>query len=146
MDSLYPDKDCTTRTQCRATTLVCAQSTLHRLERLFAPPFWEYAPAVLVCAVTGKWHLELLGTTTLAPQTLAEQAHARFSKYHYVSLRPAISTEAHRLNAYGDSSGQLHIAPQDGDFSTDNDAGDQEILTDDDTEEDDDDDLGDLSE
>lgn len=64
-----------------------------------------------------------------------------------MSLRPAISTEAHRLNAYGDSSGQLHIAPQDGDFSHhDLDAGDQEILTEDDSEEEDDDDLGDLSE
>lgn len=66
------------------------------------------------------------------------------SKYHYVSLRPAISTEAHRLNAYGDSSGQLHIAPQDGDFSIDDHGGD--ILSEDETEEDDDDDLAELSE
>ena len=64
-----------------------------------------------------------------------------------MSLRPAISTEAHRLNAYGDSSGQLHIAPQDGDYNHDDlNGGDQEILTEDDTEEEDDDDLGDLSE
>lgn len=65
-----------------------------------------------------------------------------------MSLRPAISTEAHRLNAYGDSSGQLHIAPQDGDFSggLDHDiGGDQEILTEDDTDEEEDDDLADLS-
>lgn len=62
-----------------------------------------------------------------------------------MSLRPAISTEAHRLNAYGDSSGQLHIAPQDGDLIDDH--GDQqEILTDDDTDEEDEDDLADLSE
>jgi hypothetical protein len=68
------------------------------------------------------------------------------SKYHYVSLRPAISTEAHRLNAYGDSSGQLHIAPQDGDFGAHDDmGGDQEILTEDESDGDDDD-LGDLSE
>ncbi|KLT38355.1 hypothetical protein CC85DRAFT_316205 [Cutaneotrichosporon oleaginosum] len=66
------------------------------------------------------------------------------SKYHYVSLRPAISTEAHRLNAYGDSSGQLHIAPQDGDFSMEDHGGD--IMTEDDTEEEEDDDLAELSE
>lgn len=68
------------------------------------------------------------------------------SKYHYVSLRPAISTEAQRLNAYGDSSGQLHIAPPDGDFGSE-DAGEQEVLTEDDSKEDDDeDDIGHLSE
>lgn len=68
------------------------------------------------------------------------------SKYHYVSLRPAISTEAQRLNAYGDSSGQLHIAPPDGDFGSE-DAGEQEVLTEDDSkEDDDDDDIGHLSE
>ncbi|BEI94607.1 uncharacterized protein CcaverHIS019_0701790 [Cutaneotrichosporon cavernicola] len=66
------------------------------------------------------------------------------SKYHYVSLRPAISTEAHRLNAYGDSSGQLHIAPQDGDFSMDDHGGD--VLTEDETEEEEDDELAELSE
>lgn len=70
----------------------------------------------------------------------------RGSKYHYVSLRPAISTEAHRLNAYGDSSGQLHIAPQDGDYSGMDDPHVQDILTEDDTEEDEEDDLAELSE
>lgn len=33
------------------------------------------------------------------------------SKYHYVSIRPAIGIEAERLNEYGDSSGQWHNAP-----------------------------------
>nr|ODN91645.1 hypothetical protein L204_05632 [Cryptococcus depauperatus CBS 7855] len=36
------------------------------------------------------------------------------SKYHYVSIRPAIQIEAERLNAYGDSSGAWHVAPEDG--------------------------------
>lgn len=36
------------------------------------------------------------------------------SKYHYVSIRPAIAIEAERLNSFGDSSGHWHIAPQDG--------------------------------
>lgn len=68
------------------------------------------------------------------------------SKYHYVSLRPAISTEAQRLNAYGDSSGQLHIAPPDGDFGAE-DVGEQEVLTEDDSkDEDDEDDFSHLSE
>ncbi|WVQ79199.1 hypothetical protein IAT38_001295 [Cryptococcus sp. DSM 104549] len=36
------------------------------------------------------------------------------SKYHYVSIRPAIQIEAERLNEYGDSSGAWHVAPEDG--------------------------------
>ncbi|WWC92780.1 uncharacterized protein L201_007739 [Kwoniella dendrophila CBS 6074] len=36
------------------------------------------------------------------------------SKYHYVSIRPAIQVEAERLNAYGDSSGAWHVVPEDG--------------------------------
>ncbi|KAL7425126.1 hypothetical protein Q5752_000814 [Cryptotrichosporon argae] len=32
------------------------------------------------------------------------------SKYHYVAIRPSIPIEAEKLNAYGDSSGQLHVA------------------------------------
>lgn len=34
------------------------------------------------------------------------------SKYHYISLRPAIRLEAMRLNEYGDSSGQHHEAAE----------------------------------
>ncbi|KAK4689434.1 hypothetical protein P7C73_g678, partial [Tremellales sp. Uapishka_1] len=40
--------------------------------------------------------------------------HRLSSKYHYVSIRPAIRIEAERLNEYGDSSGQWHVAPEDG--------------------------------
>ncbi|KAK6908478.1 hypothetical protein I203_102480 [Kwoniella mangroviensis CBS 8507] len=42
------------------------------------------------------------------------------SKYHYVSIRPAIQIEAERLNEYGDSSGAWHVVPEDGsmDFKT----------------------------
>nr|XP_018260331.1 uncharacterized protein I303_07249 [Kwoniella dejecticola CBS 10117]OBR82489.1 hypothetical protein I303_07249 [Kwoniella dejecticola CBS 10117] len=42
------------------------------------------------------------------------------SKYHYVSIRPAIQIEAERLNEYGDSSGAWHVVPEDGsmDFRT----------------------------
>ncbi|WVQ96023.1 hypothetical protein IAU59_003123 [Kwoniella sp. CBS 9459] len=42
------------------------------------------------------------------------------SKYHYVSIRPAIQIEAERLNKFGDSSGAWHVAPEDGsmDFQT----------------------------
>ncbi|OCF35189.1 hypothetical protein I316_03231 [Kwoniella heveanensis BCC8398] len=36
------------------------------------------------------------------------------SKYHYVSIRPAIQIEAERLNQFGDSSGAWHVAPEDG--------------------------------
>ncbi|WVF68476.1 hypothetical protein IAT40_003243 [Kwoniella sp. CBS 6097] len=46
------------------------------------------------------------------------------SKYHYVSIRPAIQIEAERLNEFGDPSGAWHVAPEDGsmDFrSTDHD-------------------------
>ncbi|WVQ77706.1 hypothetical protein IAR50_007396 [Cryptococcus sp. DSM 104548] len=48
------------------------------------------------------------------------------SKYHYVSIRPAIQIEAERLNDYGDSSGAWHVAPEDGsmDFQSSNDRGD----------------------
>ncbi|WWC73719.1 uncharacterized protein I206_107691 [Kwoniella pini CBS 10737] len=36
------------------------------------------------------------------------------SKYHYVSIQPAIKIEAERLNGYGDSSGAWHVIPEDG--------------------------------
>ncbi|ORX37737.1 hypothetical protein BD324DRAFT_623092 [Kockovaella imperatae] len=72
--------------------------------------------------------------------------HRGNSKYHYVSLRPAIRTEAERLNNYGDSSGQRHVALGDGpvadlldDFSNSQDGSYE--MNDEGDEEDDEDDL-----
>ncbi|KAI9638927.1 uncharacterized protein MKK02DRAFT_41955 [Dioszegia hungarica] len=63
------------------------------------------------------------------------------SKYHYISLRPAVSIEAERLNRFGDSSGQWHVASSDGSMTfqadvTDDDDAEMEELEDSEEEDD----------
>ncbi|ORY35573.1 RFX DNA-binding domain-domain-containing protein [Naematelia encephala] len=65
------------------------------------------------------------------------------SKYHYVALRPAIRTEAERLNDYGDSSGQWHVAPQDGSMGFTRAPYDMELDKEDDSDSEDDEEIND---
>ncbi|WVR08067.1 hypothetical protein IAU60_005113 [Kwoniella sp. DSM 27419] len=51
------------------------------------------------------------GIKPVNPATFGKAVrHAFPGKYHYISLKPALTIEADRLNAFGDSSGRWHVA------------------------------------